>query len=250
MKEELVSIVTPVYNAEKYIWHTIKSVQNQEYENWEMIIVNDCSNDNSERIIKSIMKEDKRIRYIKLKKNSGVAIARNTAIGNAKGRFIGFLDADDIWLKSKLSKQINYMLKNKLEFTFTGYELIDENGQKLDRLVSATKVVDYNGLLKGNVIGCFTVIIDKEKIGHIQMPSIRHEDYVTWLNILKQGHEAYGINETLGLYRKMNTSLTGNKIKSAKWTWDVYRQNQNLSLAKTLYYFSNYVVKGLLRHVL
>nr|WP_255209662.1 glycosyltransferase family 2 protein [Geobacillus kaustophilus] len=248
MCEELVSIITPVYNAEDHIKTTVYSVINQTYKNWEMLLINDCSTDNSERIILDLVKKDQRLRYLKLEKNSGVAIARNKGIENAKGKYIAFLDADDVWLPNKLSTQIDFMKKYDVSFSFTSYELIDMYGKKLNKIINVPKEISYEELLKGNIIGCFTVIYDKDRIGTINMPSVKHEDYVTWLSILKKGHRAYGINEILGYYRKTTTSLTRNKLKSAIWTWNIYRKSEKLSLAKSTYYFANYIIKGIIKH--
>lgn len=248
MYEELVSIITPVYNAEDYIETTIHSVMNQTYKNWEMILINDCSTDNSESIILDLVKKDQRLRYLKLEKNSGVAIARNKGIEISKGKYIAFLDADDIWLPNKLSTQIGFMKKHDVSFSFTNYELIDTYGKKLNKIINVPKEINYKKLLKGNVIGCSTVIYDKDKIGIINMPSVKHEDYATWLAILKKGHKAYGVNEILSYYRKTTTSLTGKKLKSAIWTWNIYRKSEKLSLAKSAYYFANYTVKGIIKH--
>lgn len=249
MSKKLVSIITPLYNSEKYIRDTIDSVLNQTYDNWEMIIVDDCSNDSSGDIVKNYVERDKRIKYIKLEKNMGVSNARNMAIRRSKGKFIAFLDSDDIWKFNKLEKQINFMMKNNLSITFTGYKMIDDNNNDLNKTIKVPKEIDYKELLKGNTIGCFTVVIDKEKLGIIEMTEIKHEDYVTWLSILKRGYKAYGLNEVLGFYRKSNNSITTNKFNSAKWTWSVYRSVEKKSLLKSIYYFINYALRGFMKHI-
>ncbi|MGX4598600.1 glycosyltransferase family 2 protein [Faecalimicrobium sp. JNUCC 81] len=246
MKKNLVSIITPMYNSEKFIEKTIESVLNQTYENWEMLIVDDCSTDNSSDIAKSYAQNDSRIKYIKTKNNQGVSHARNIALKNAEGQFLAFLDSDDIWDKDKLKKQISFMDKNNYVITFTAYELIDENNDRLDKVINVPKSVDYNTLLKGNVLGCLTVIIDKSKLNfEVKMSGVRHEDYVLWLAILKSGHVAYGLNEVLALYRKSSTSLSGNKVKSAMWTWNIYRNVEKIPLHKSIYYFINYGINGI-----
>lgn len=239
---DLVSIITPVYNSKKYLKDTIESVINQDYDNWELILVDDCSTDNSNLIIKTYIKIDERIRLISVGKNSGVANARNRGIEAANGRYIAFLDSDDLWHSNKLSRQLAIMKKNGYQFTFTSYELIDDEGINLNRVIRVPNVVDYERLLRGNPIGCLTVIIDKQKINKIHMPIIRHaEDYATWLNILKNGVTAYGINENLALYRKSSNSLSSNKFKTIRCIWNVYRKDQELSLISTincLFFFS------------
>ena len=152
MNKELLSIITPMYNYEKYIGQTIESVLNQTYKNWEMLIVDDCSNDNSPNIVKEYVQIDNRIKYIRVNKNKGVSNARNTGLQQARGRFIAFLDSDDIWNNSKLEDQVQFMIKNDCTITFTSYELIDEDSNKLGKEVTVTSEVRYNDLLKGNIL--------------------------------------------------------------------------------------------------
>lgn len=188
MKKNLVSIITPMYNSEKFIEATIKSVLNQTYQEWEMLIIDDCSTDNSPNIVKSYMQQDSRIRCIKTETNKGVSNARNLALSKATGQFIAFLDSDDQWNSSKLEKQVNFMLENDYVISFTSYELMDENDKKLNKVIKVPPNVDYKRLLKGNILGCLTVVIDKSKLDfEIKMSGVRHEDYVLWLSILKKG---------------------------------------------------------------
>lgn len=243
---ELVSIVTPMYNSEKYISETIISVLKQSYKNWEMLIVDDKSKDNSVNIVKDFSKRDERIVLIELDKNSGAAVARNVALDNAKGRFIAFLDSDDLWEVEKLEKQIDFMKKSNIAFSFTSYKLIDENGNYLNKIVKVPSNIDYKGLLRNTIIGCLTVLIDKKIIGDFRMPLIRRgQDFATWLSILKKGHLAYGLNEPLAKYRFVKESLSSNKIKAAKRTWNIYRDIENLSRLQSSYYFSNYAYNAI-----
>lgn len=243
----LISIILPCYNSEDYIENSIKSVLKQTYKKWELIIVDDGSSDNSYNIIRKYQKKYNNIKVIKFNKNKGVSIARNKAIKNSKGSFITFLDSDDLWKKDKLKKQLGFMLDNDIAFSFTGYEYIDDKGFKTGKKISVPKKVNYYNLLKENVIACFTVMINKSKINNIYMPNIKHEDYATWLNILKN-YYGYGLNISLGYYRKNNNSLSSNKIKSSLWRWDIYRNHQNLSLLSSLYYFSFYMFNGIRKH--
>ena len=186
MNEPLVSIITPVYNAERFLEDTIKSVQKQSYKNWELVLVDDCSKDSSSEIIEKLQNSDDRIRYIKLEKNSGAAISRNTGIKNAKGRFIAFVDSDDLWEKTKLEKQIEYMLRENIGFSFTSYRYMRENGEKTTKVAKAPKKIDYEGLLKNTIIGCSTVVLDRKIIGDFEMPLVkRGQDTATWLKILR-----------------------------------------------------------------
>ncbi|MGP4079006.1 glycosyltransferase family 2 protein [Pseudalkalibacillus sp. R45] len=244
--QELVSVITAAYNCAKFIKSTIQSVQAQTYENWEMIIVDDCSKDNTAEVILAEAENDPRIKYIKLEKNSGAAVARNTAINEAKGKFIAFLDSDDQWVPHKLERQISYMKENDYAFTFTGYRIIDEEGEPTDQVVQIPKEIDYEGLLKNTIIGCLTVVVNKEKTGHFQMPNIRtRQDFALWLLILKRGFKAYGIQEELALYRKVKGSISSNKIKAAKQNWYVYRKIENLGLVKAMWVFGNYAYTSL-----
>ena len=246
MNKKLVSIITPMYNSEKYIGQTIESVLNQTYKEWEMLIVDDCSNDNSPNIVKEYVQRDNRIRYIKIKENKGVSNARNIGLQQARGRFIAFLDSDDKWNYSKLENQVQFMIEKECTITFTSYELIDEDSNTIGKEIKVPREVRYNDLLKGNTLGCLTVMIDKSKIEFdIEMSDARHEDYILWLSILKKGHIAYGIDKVLAQYRKSSTSLSGNKVKSAIWTWNVYRNIEKISLYKSMYYFINYIINGI-----
>lgn len=250
-EDGLVSIITPAYNAAAYIAETIESVLAQTYTNWEMLIVNDCSKDNTPEIVESYAKKDKRIKLINLKQNSGAAVARNTAIQNAKGRYIAFLDSDDLWKKEKLQKQLSFMQQNDYAFTFHDFIMFnDETKKENGKLIKVAKQTDYKTLLKGNNTGgCLAVCIDRNIIRKIFMPNQRHEDYICWLNILKEYKiNGYGMNEVLGYYRVGKVSVSSNKFKSAIWTWKAYRESQKLSLIKSMYYMYFYVVNGLKKH--
>ena len=247
---ELVSIITPVYNAEKYLRNTIESVINQNYSNWELIIVDDCSKDSSRLIIEQYMESEKRIRLIALDENRGVTFARNTAIKAANGKYIAFLDSDDLWHPNKLSIQLSFMQKNNYVFSFSSYEWMNEDGTTFNKIIEAPSVVDYHRLLRGgNPIGCLTVMIDKEQVGDIEMPDLRHEDYATWLSIMKSGVIAYGVNENLASYRKSNNSLSSNKFKTIIWTWNIYRKNQKLSFLKSMQCLVMYICNTSLKYL-
>lgn len=248
--ENFVSIVTPVYNSEKFISYTIESVINQTYQNWEMIIVDDCSRDDSANIIEKYCLADTRIKYIKLEKNSGAAVARNVGIDISKGRFIAFLDSDDLWEPEKLEKQIKFMEENKIGFSFTSYRLIDEEGNDLNKVITVPSKVNYDDLLKNTIIGCLTVVIDKNIIGDFRMPLVRAgQDTATWLSILRRGFEAYGINEPLARYRKVNGSISSNKIKALKRTWNTYKNIEKLPFPKLCYVFTCYVINAIRKRI-
>ncbi|WP_312258242.1 glycosyltransferase family 2 protein [Romboutsia ilealis] len=250
MNEPLVSIITPVYNAERFLSDTIKSVQNQTYKNWEILLIDDCSKDNSAQIIKEFQKYDNRIKYIKLKKNSGASVSRNEGIRNAKGRFIAFVDSDDIWKPEKLEIQIKYMLKENLGFTFTSYRYMKENGELTNKIAKAPSKINYNGLLKNTIIGCSTVVIDKDIVDYFEMPLVRRgQDTATWLQILRKEKYAYGIEQDLVNYRLVGESLSSNKIIALKRTWNTYRNVEKLGLLKSSYVFCFYVFNAIKKRI-
>lgn len=246
---DLVSVITPAYNCENYIGKTIESVINQTYKNLEMIIVDDYSTDNTAKIINNYMEKDDRIKYYKLDSNSGAAVARNTGLELANGRYIAFLDSDDIWKLNKLNEQIKFMRINNYGFTFTGYEIITEAGIRTNRIIKIPKKLNYSDVLKNTIIGCLTVVIDKEIIGDFRMPNVRKgQDTMTWTSILRKGHTAYGLQKELAYYRNVKTSLSNNKLGALKRTWDNYRRVERLSLPKSLYYFIFYLINAFKKH--
>ncbi|OLO42334.1 glycosyl transferase [Alkalihalophilus pseudofirmus] len=240
--QRLISVITPAYNSEKFIRETIESVLAQTYTNWEMIIVDDCSSDSTTEIIKQYEEQDERLTLIQLKENSGPAVARNTAINNAKGRYLAFLDSDDQWVPEKLERQLTFMQEREIAFSFTQYFKINEEGEETGMVESIPEKVSYNQLLKNNVIGCLTVMIDTEMTGKIEMVNIRtRQDYVLWLTLCKRGFIAYGLQEVLAKYRIVENSVSSNKIKMAKQNWKVYREIEKLSLMKSMWNFIHYV---------
>ncbi len=245
---DLVSVVMPMYNSEDYIEKSIQSVINQTYPFWELIIIDDQSKDKSVSIVERYTKADKRIKLVQMAANVGVAEARNKGIQSAKGRYIAFLDSDDLWLTSKLAQQVEFMRTYQVPMSYTQYRQFTDTADKPGKLIDVEDRIGYRELLKGNLIGCLTVMIDRKFVPDIHMPSQRHEDYITWLSILKKGLYAYGLKEDLARYRKNLNSLSGNKFKSLKWTWNVYRKSEKLSFAKSFYYFCYYALKGLRKH--
>lgn len=249
MNNKLVSIITANYNCENFISDTIESVLSQTYENWEMIIVDDVSSDNSVEIIKSYIKQDSRIKLIELEINSGAAVARNRAIKEAKGRYIAFLDSDDLWLPKKLELQISYMQKYCYDFTYTDYNLIDENNVQYGDTFKAKNKVSYKDLLKTCTIGCLTVIYDTKQLGKVYMPLIRkRQDYGLWLKILKEIDNAYCLPEALSIYRTRNNSISSNKIKASQYQWKIYREVENMNIFTSVYYFLHYAYYGIRKY--
>lgn len=241
-----VSIIMPSYNSERFIESAIQSVVNQTYENWELIIVDDCSSDRTQENVKKFL-WNKKIKIIPLSDNVGPAIARNCAIKEAKGRYIAFLDSDDQWYSEKLEKQLEFMRRENIAFCFSSFEQINEKGKVL-RTVNAPNEVTYKQLLKKNVIGCLTAIYDTETLGKVYMPLIRkRQDFGLWLKILKRTEKAFALNEPLAQYRLHEGSISADKRSAAKYTWKLYREVEGLSLPYSCYCFACYALEGLYR---
>lgn len=249
--EPMISVITPCYNAAATIQATIESVRAQTYTNWELIIVDDCSSDQSRRLIREAAVLDSRIRPIFLTQNSGAARARNHALDAARGRYLAFLDSDDCWKPEKLIRQLNFMKEKDCAFSFTAYEYVSREGQPLGKLIAAPDQVCYYDMLKNTIVGCLTVMIDREKTGLFQMPDLRsRQDLATWLTLLKRGFIAYGLNENLAEYRISGTeSVSGNKWSAAKKTWLVYRRQEQLTLPRACWYFCHYAANAIRKHI-
>lgn len=250
MIENLVSIVTPVYKAEKYIEKTIRSVMAQTYTNIEMILVDDCSPDNSAARIQELAEKDNRIKYIKLSQNEGAAVARNTGIENAQGQYIAFIDSDDVWKPKKLEEQLSFMKKNNYAFTYTNFEMVREDGAVINPSAPLPEKLNYTGLLKNTAIACSTVVIDRTIIGDFRMPLVRKgQDTATWLKLLRNHDYAYLLDEVLGSYRQVPGSISSDKLGALKRTWNTYRNLEKLPLLKAIYYFSCYIWNAIYRRI-
>lgn len=250
MIKNLVSIVTPVYNAERFIEKTINSVLAQTYEQFEMILVDDCSPDNSAAVINNLAELDSRIKYVKLEENSGAAVARNKGLEHAQGQYIAFIDSDDVWKPEKLDKQISYMNENNYSFTYTNFEIVEEDGKIMNASVPLPDKLNYSGLLKNTAIACSTVIIDRKVIGDFRMPLVRKgQDTATWLKILRTHDYAYLFDEVMGSYRQVAGSISSDKIGALKRTWNTYRNIEKLPLIKAVYYFTHYTLNAIKRRL-
>lgn len=241
----LISIIMPSYNSGKYICKSIDSVLRQTYKNFELIIIDDCSNDNTIEIVSSY--KDERIKILKNESNQGAGITRNKGLSLANGRFICFLDSDDYWRDDKLEKQLNFMLFNNIDFCFSAYDRVSEDDAFICK-IGVPEKVSYSDMLKVCSIGCLTVMFDKDKFTDFSMPSIRkRQDYALWLKLLKQTPYAYGISESLGSYNIRENSISSNKLDAAKYQWQIYRDVENLNIFLASYYFSHYAFNGFFR---
>lgn len=243
--EKLVSVIMPVYNAEMFLNQSIQSVISQTYQNWELLVVDDCSSDNSAILIHQFETNDKRIKYLKTERPSGTpTLPRNIGIKKAKGRYIAFLDSDDIWLPNKLEEQLPLFKDKNTAIVFSNYEKITEKGERNQRFIMAPNETNYKHLLFGNVIGCLTAVYDTEKVGKIYFERINHEDYVLWLTILKKGFVGRNTGTVNALYRVRNQSVSSNKWKVLSWQWNIYVNVEKVGYIKSIYYFISYAMKA------
>lgn len=248
MNNSLISIIIPFYNASRYIPDTIESVSNQSLKNWEIVFINDASTDRSKKIIEKYCKKEPRAKLINFNNNCGPAIARNKGIREAKGQYIAFLDSDDLWLPTKLEKQIAFMQTNNLSLTYSSYYTIDDNEKLLNTRI-AKDTITYTDMLKSNYIGNLTGIYDASKLGKVYMENIGHEDYTLWLKIMKKVGTTQGIQEPLAKYRVQTKSISSNKLKALKWQWTIYKDIVNLSLPQRIYYIGCYAYHAVKKRI-
>lgn len=240
-----VSVITPCYNSESVIKETIESVLEQTYQDWEMLIIDDCSTDRSAEIILAYCKIHPRIKYMKTEFASGSpALPRNLGIKYANGRYIAFLDSDDLWLPQKLEEQLSLFENENVAIVYSDYEKMDMMGKRAGRVIKALAQTSYRELLKENVIACLTAVYDVNKVGKVYFSRVGHEDFVVWLSILKKGFRALNTNTVTALYREQNKSLSANKWKAISWTWNIYRNVENLTFLRSCYYFMHYAVRA------
>ena len=236
MQNSLVSIITPSYNCSKFIEETVASIQKQTYSNWELVIVDDASTDNSVEVIKSLQENDNRIKLYYLEKNSGAARARTKAIELAQGEYIAFLDSDDLWLPTKLEKQLDFMQKHNYMFSCTKYQEISENGKIKGDIIKVVDKSDYKKVLKTCPIGNSTVMYNAKVLGKFAVPNIkRNNDFALWLTMLKSTEAIYGLDEVLTYYRLSNNSISRNKFKMIKYHWKLFREVEMIGIIKSTY---------------
>ena len=253
MEQALVSIIVPVYNVERYICETIECVRKQTYDNWELLLVEDCSKDNTVAVILEYLDEvqDARVRLIRQEKNNGAARSRNRGLKEARGRYIAYLDADDLWVPEKLEKELAFMEEKQAAFAFTGYEFADENGKGLGKVVRVPEILTYKEALKNTTIFTTTVMFDTEKIdkNFLEMPIIKSEDTALWWKVLRSGYVAYGLDENLVRYRRAGKSLSSNKLEAMRRIWNLYRKAEGMSIPSSAYHFCYWAVNAVLRRV-
>ena len=248
---EIVSVITPVYNVGNVIGRTIDSMLAQEYENLEIILVDDCSKDNSAAVIAEYAAKHPNIVYHKQEKNGGAAVARNTALKLAKGRYVAFLDSDDMWCEGKIKRQISFMKEKDAAICCTAMDCIDEEDKPLNSVRGVREIISYKFLLRNTMIATSTVVIDRNKTGDFQMPLRRGgQDYATWLMLMRDGTICYGINEVLSHYRVMSKSLSSNKWKSVRQVWEIQTQDEKVNKVSAAINVCCFIVNAFIKHVI
>jgi teichuronic acid biosynthesis glycosyltransferase TuaG len=243
----LVSIITPSWNVESLIGETIESVQTQTHADWELLIADDCSTDNTAAVIEGYAAQDPRIKLIRQARNSGPALARQAAIERAQGRFLAFLDSDDLWLPTKLERQLSFAQQRRAALSFTAFRRINENGTVTGRLIPVPDTLNYDQLLKNTSIATLTALVDREIAGNIAMKNEPYDDFCLWLSILKPGHVAHGLDEDLARYRVRGVSVSSRPLRSAGWVWHIYRNVERLSPVKSAWCFANWGARAWLK---
>ena len=243
----LVSIITPSWNVERLIGETILSVQAQTLGDWELLIADDCSTDNTPAVIESYAAKDARVKLIRQPRNGGPALARQAAIEQAQGRFIAFLDSDDLWLPAKLERQVAFARQHRAALSFTAFRRINEDGSITGRLIAVPDSLTYDQLLKNTSIATLTALVDRDIAGNIAMKNEGYDDFFLLLSILKPGHVAWGLNEDLARYRVRGVSVSSRPMRSAGWVWHIYRNVERLSLLKSAWCFAHWAARAWLK---
>ncbi|MCM1189481.1 MAG: glycosyltransferase [bacterium] len=250
---EIISVIVPVYRAERFIEETLNCVAAQTYPHWELLLIDDAGGDGTvEKIEKYIREHDEtRIRLLIQPENGGAARARNRGLKEASGRYIAYLDADDLWTSDKLERELNFMREHDAAFVFTGYEFADENGRGTGKVVHVPGTLRYRQALSNTTIFTTTVMFDTEKIPKelLEMPNVKSEDTALWWKVLRNGYVAWGLDENLAKYRRAGKSLSSNKLKALRRIWNLYRNEEKLGIAASTMYFCLWAVRAVKRRI-
>ncbi len=248
MVKGLVSIITPTFNCASFIGQTIQSIQSQTYANWELLIVDDCSTDDTSDVVRAYLQEDSRITYVRLDKNSGPAQARNASMGLAKGEYMAFCDSDDLWMPEKLQSQLDFMKANGHSFSCTSYQIMNESGDKLGRVIRAVKKCDYNRMLLDCPVGNSSVMYNVARLGRFTVPDIRkRNDDALWLQMLKKEKYIWGMPQVLMKYRIRGNSVSRKKVELIKYHWQLYREIEHLSVFRSAFHVLYWIMLKILR---
>ena len=251
--QKLVSVIIPVYNVKDYIKETVDTVRNQTWQDFELLLVEDCSTDGTGEVLREYLDKlgDDRIRLICLPENGGAANARNQGLLQAEGRYIAYLDADDLWEPVKLEREVAFAERSGAAFVFTGYEFADETGKGLGKIVRVPAQLNYHQALKNTTIFTSTVLFDTKQIPKemLEMPKVKSEDTALWWKILKKGYTAYGLDENLVRYRRAGRSLSSNKLEAIRRIWNLYRKVEGLDLLRSAWYFCFWAVRAVFRRI-
>lgn len=250
---DLVSIIVPVYNVENFIGQTMDCVVAQTYRNWELLLVEDCSTDSTAALIRQYMERtgDPRIRLISQPSNMGAARARNRGLREAGGRYISYLDADDLWEPQKLEKELAFMKEKDAAFAFTGYEFADETGKGMGKVVHVPETLTYKQALSNTTIFTTTVMFDLEKLKkeQLEMPVMKSEDTALWFRVLRSGVTAYGLDENLVKYRRAGKTLSSNKLEAIRRIWNLYRRAEGMNVINSAWHFCFWALRAVRRRI-
>lgn len=234
MRDPLISVIMPAYNASEFIAESIRSVQQQTYGNWELLVIDDASTDTTPEIAEEIIAQDPRIKLHRLPANQGAGFARNIGIKASQGDYISFLDADDLWMPEKLKTQLDFMMRHNATVCYSSYELIDEKGNSLNQKIEALEDLSFKKLLRANYVGNLTGIYNAQKLGKIYCPLIRkRQDWGLWLLATRKAGQAKGIKTCLAKYRIRKNSISNNKFEMLRYNYSIYRKVLKFSAAKS-----------------
>ncbi|HEX7861349.1 MAG TPA: glycosyltransferase family 2 protein [Verrucomicrobiae bacterium] len=246
---ELVSVIMPAYNASRFVIEAIASVRSQTYPAWELLVVNDCSKDNTSALVRAQTELDPRVKLLEHQTNLGPAEARNTAVRAATGRYVAFLDSDDFWLPEKLERQLRFMQSTNTGLCYTQYRRITEDGSHVGQIVPVEPQITYKQLLKNTTIATSTTIVDRELTGPFSLvPGYGYDDFILWLDLLKRGVKAHALLEDLVRYRVVTGSVSRQRFRAAKWVWNIYRKTQGMGPIYSAWCLSGYAWRAFRKH--